>query len=71
VSLVVFHHLSTAGERRGDRLSTGNCFRQEFWPTPAPSNDVFICNIWSQETSLGDRDLETRKQKKARLELKL
>lgn len=31
---------------------------------PALSQDMFICNIWSQDTSLGDRDLGTSKQKK-------
>lgn len=67
----MFHCLHAAGEWRGDRLFLGGCFQEEFWLTPAPSNDMFICNIWSQEPSLGDRDLETRKQKKARLELKL
>lgn len=61
---------STLGERQGDRLFLGGCFQEEFWLTLAPSNDMFTCNIWSQELSLGDRDLETSKQKEGK-ELKL
>lgn len=59
------------GKGLWDKLFSGGCFQEEFWLTPAPSNDTFICIIWSQEMSLGDRDLETSKQKRAMLELQL
>lgn len=59
------------GHVAGGQVLLWRCFQEEFWPTPAWSNDMFICNVWSQEISLGDRELVTSTQKEASFALNL